>query len=331
MKHTTQQAKALNKLMKLLSERGWSMVDEYVNTYTKITFKCDKGHDVVTRPSNIVKGGGCSICYGSNPDVARDKLIALMGAEGYVMLGKYVNNKTKVDVQCPNGHVYSIKPMNFNRGDRCKRCRLDAQKIVTKAKHDKIKEEKRIQREKDLLHEREIKEDGRLAHKVIMDKKREALRREKENKLKANIEAEGYVLVGKYINSKRKIAVRCPKGHDYTVKSTHFNEGKRCRICNDNGGFNPDKPAILYYLRVCGGVAYKIGITNRTVAKRFEPSDLEKIEVLRIVKYENGYDARREETTILREFKYAKYKGLSLLSSGNSELFDRDILGVDHV
>jgi len=47
--------------------------------------------------------------------------------------------------------------------------------------------------------------------------------------------------------------------------------------------------------------------------------------------YENGYDARREETAILREFKYAKYKGLSLLSTGNSELFDRDILGVDDV
>ena len=331
MKYTTTQAKALDKLLKLLTKRGWSMVDEYVNTYTKITFKCDKGHDVVTRPGYLVKGGGCSTCRGNNPDVARDNLVARMDAEGYTMLGEYVNNRVKVDVQCPKGHVYGIKPISFNRGDRCKQCRLDAQKTVTKARNAKIKEEKRIQREKDILNKAIAKEADRLARMETRELKAEALRVEKEDKLKANIEAGGYVLLDKYINATTKVTVRCPKGHEYPVKSGHFNDGKRCPVCNNNFGFDPKKPAILYYLRVCGGVAYKIGITNRTVAKRFDASDLEKIEVLKIVKYENGYDARREETAILREFKYAKYKGLSLLSTGNSELFDRDILGVDDV
>ena len=100
----------------------------------------------------------------------------------------------------------------------------------------------------------------------------------------------------------------------------------RSVLVNNKSGFDPTKPAILYYLSVNDGQAYKIGITNRTIAERYTNKDLEKIEILKIVQYASGHDARVEETRIIRQFSYAKYKGDDLLSSGNSELFYVDIL-----
>lgn len=94
-------------------------------------------------------------------------------------------------------------------------------------------------------------------------------------------------------------------------------------------GFNPKEKAILYYLKVEDGIAYKIGITNRTVIERFNSKDLRKIEVLSIIEFANGQDAKKEETRILKEYKKYKYQGKKLLKNGNSELFSFDILNLD--
>ena len=54
---------------------------------------------------------------------------------GYVLLSKvYVNNNTKLLVQCPKGHQYKVKFNNFKTGQRCPICSI---KIVSeKQKHD---------------------------------------------------------------------------------------------------------------------------------------------------------------------------------------------------
>lgn len=93
-------------------------------------------------------------------------------------------------------------------------------------------------------------------------------------------------------------------------------------------GFNPHLPAILYYLKVQNGKGYKIGITNRTVAERFVGEN-DKIEVIQTWYFESGLDAREKEQSILKENQNYIYKGDSLLSSGNTEIFDRDILSLD--
>ncbi len=109
---------------------------------------------------------------------------------------------------------------------------------------------------------------------------------------------------------------------DTTNIYDHMKHGKN--------GFNPNEPAIMYYLKINGGEAYKIGITKRTVNERFLASELKRIEVIKTWDYETGKEAREKELLILREFTYAKYKGDNLLDIGNTELFDRDILGLDN-
>ena len=51
-----------------------------------------------------------------------------------------------------------------------------------------------------------------------------------------------------------------------------------------------------------------------------------KIKVIYTFQYQHRLDAYNEEQRILEEFIYAKYTGDNLLESGNTELFNYDVL-----
>jgi len=96
-----------------------------------------------------------------------------------------------------------------------------------------------------------------------------------------------------------------------------------------SSGYSYDEPAILYYLSVNDGYAYKIGVTNRTVEQRYSNEDLAKIKIIKISYYKKGIDAQRTEQRILKDFNYARLKNEKLLKDGNTELFSFDVLGLD--
>ena len=111
--------------------------------------------------------------------------------------------------------------------------------------------------------------------------------------------------------------------------SNHLS-GKGCRQCTW-GGFDSSKPGTLYYLKVSvdGDNYYKIGITNKSVVDRYKKTDLDKIEIVKEWYFEIGQAAFDQEFSILREFKEYIYSGPDVLASGNTELFTRDVLGLD--
>ena len=107
-------------------------------------------------------------------------------------------------------------------------------------------------------------------------------------------------------------------------------KGAGCPSCAITG-FDKNKPAILYYLKITtdtNQVLYKIGITNRTVNERFNLTDLSKIEIIKQKLYDNGQDALDWETKLKRMYKEYQYKGPDILSSGNTELFTEDIIAM---
>lgn len=129
-------------------------------------------------------------------------------------------------------------------------------------------------------------------------------------------------------NNTTKVKVICTTCNQTTkVIPSNFLMGTRpACLCVSSAGYSDNKPGILYYLSINNGEAFKIGITNKTVCKRYNSVDLEKIQIIRIWKFENGKEARDLETRILRQFKKFKYTGPDLLQTGNSELFNTDVL-----
>lgn len=204
-------------------------------------------------------------------------------------LVNYKNNKTKVDIICPVHGKWSQVPNSHLLGKGCITCGFTSTRI--NQPHTFTKE--------DFI-------------------------------IKANSVHKNYYNYSKsdYINYKTKLIITCPIHGDFIQTPCHHLRNRGCPNCSITG-FNPSKPAIMYYLSINNGQAYKIGITNKTVNKRFTVLELQTISVIKTWYYENGNDAYRAEQEVLKCFNYEKYKGQGLLKSGNTELFKIDVLNLD--
>ena len=117
-------------------------------------------------------------------------------------------------------------------------------------------------------------------------------------------------------------------GPFFVIPRYHITKKYGCPSCAASG-FKYDKPGILYYLSVNNGTAYKIGITNNSVEQRFHKADLNKIRILHTWYFESGKECFEKEQDILKTHTNNKYNGEPLLSTGNSELFNVDVLQLD--
>ncbi len=196
---------------------------------------------------------------------------------GFNVLEDYINSYTKIKHVCLEGHVWSAAPRNIRSGHGCPHC------------SGHIPQDYR----------QYLEEDGR-----------------------------GFIVLEQYIHNKIKIKHRCSKGHEWSVKPNDIKNGSGCPVCSYHG-FNPNQPAVLYYLSVSNGKAYKIGITNTTVSKRYSNKELLNITLLKEWYFDNGQEAYSMEQAILKQYREFKYKGKKLLKSGNTELFFLDVLGLD--
>lgn len=134
-----------------------------------------------------------------------------------------------------------------------------------------------------------------------------------------------------YNGAFKKVVINCKIHGDFIQTARDHLRGSGCPSCAEYG-FDKNKPAILYYLKITtedNNILYKIGITNRTVNERFILEDLKKIEIIKQEEFENGEDAWNKEKSILEEFKEFKYKGADVLDSGNTELFTLDVLALE--
>ncbi|MBB3017703.1 hypothetical protein FHR70_000743 [Microvirga lupini] len=98
-------------------------------------------------------------------------------------------------------------------------------------------------------------------------------------------------------------------------------------------GFSKEKPSVLYHLRITtpSVVLYKIGITNRDPAARVKgmgvPAGTD-VEVLDMIKFESGRDARIAEKRLHRRHAEHRYTGAPVLKNGNTELFTVNVLEI---
>ena len=133
-----------------------------------------------------------------------------------------------------------------------------------------------------------------------------------------------------YNGTNNKVVILCPEHGEFEqIPDSHL-RGHGCPSCSKSG-FDKNKSAILYYLKVTtedNQELYKIGITNKSVNERFNLTDLKKIEIIKQEKFESGQEALDKETEIKRKFKEFQYKGPNVLQTGNTELFTVDLFNL---
>lgn len=120
-----------------------------------------------------------------------------------------------------------------------------------------------------------------------------------------------------YINWETPILHECLNGHRWKAIPNNILKGQGCPSCAQYG-FKPDKPAILYYIKI--GTYYKIGITNRSVQERFKNDRDKSIEIIRLINFDKGSEAKALEKKILKDYPPIIADNY-LKSGGNSELY----------
>ena len=98
----------------------------------------------------------------------------------------------------------------------------------------------------------------------------------------------------------------------------------RCGAINSKLNYL-DKATVLYYVKLINENLYKIGITTRALHKRFA-GVIDNIQILDTVEFTSGILAFTAEQTILNKYKEYQYVGTPVLKGGNTELFTIDIL-----
>ena len=257
----------------------------------------------------------------------------------------YINNKTKLIVSCEVHGEFWIRPNDLTRGSGCAKCSTEvAGKKLSKTPQDYLQElevtfpdyevlgdyinnkTKILHRHKVCGYEWETRPNSIISGQGCPKCFGNTLKTSQDYHAELEEHFPEYEVLESYQGNKVKILHKHKTcGYVWKIKPNHILIGRGCPKCASYG-FDPTLPAILYYLSVKQGEAYKIGITNFSVKQRYSNKELQDIEIIEEWKFEDGQEAYNLEQIILKSYKHLKYEGKDLLKSGNTEMFKEDIL-----
>lgn len=119
----------------MFAEHGYTLIDEYKDSTTKMKTICPCGHEYNVTRSNFRKGRRCPECQGI-VTIKYEDVKSYVESYGYTLLDKeYINNQTKMHMICPNGHDCYITYSSFkNKGTRCSECSGNKKKTFEELK-----------------------------------------------------------------------------------------------------------------------------------------------------------------------------------------------------
>lgn len=328
----------------------------FVNTRTKVVVRTQLGEEFSVKADQLLQG--------SIPRVFRQMSFIDFGIQSsrkfdyrfkYRQITEEFGKKVLVEVTCEEHGIFRISALNHLQsttgcpdcGAKQLRCGaiLTTEEFIEKAKkvhngeyvyastvytggRNKVKILCKVHGEFTQIASNHLSGGGCV--ECQRRKASEARLLSKDTVIASFIEAHGYKYdysEVEYLGTYSRVKILCPiHGPFYQSPSTH-KTGCGCHTCNRTG-FDFSAKSTLYYLEVLDGKAYKIGITNRSVKERFTKTDLSKIRVMATWEFTNGLRCYKVEQELLKTFKEHRWRGAKLLKSGNTELFNRDVLSL---
>lgn len=170
--------------------------------------------------------------------------------EGYILLStEYINNVTKLEMECPNGHRCKISFAKFISGCRCRICSKESVKEKLRMSYEEVRqtfEEKGYE----LLTKEYDKASKKLQYKCPQGHIHEmsynsfqqghrcpecqgTLKFRYED-IKLYFESYGFTLVSKsYKRANDRLEYICPNGHRHYASWTNFRKNPTCPICEN--------------------------------------------------------------------------------------------------
>jgi len=325
---------------------------KYVGYRANLTIICPIHGEFEQMPvQHLARQKGCQKCAGSAKSTTEEFVAAARLVHSnkfdYSQV-KYKNNHTKVKISCPEHGMFEQRPLSHLRGDGCAACggvlKGNTDGFIKKARmvHDDAYDYSLV----NYVSSHILVKIVCPVHGEFVQKPYAHLNGARCNECFGNPMDTNESFVKKaqevhgwrydyskieYKNSQTKITILCPEHGEFEQKPNSHLNGRGCPDCAEFG-FNPNKSAIVYYLRVvnpAGGNLYKIGVTNTDVGNRFRAQDQPLITEIRTWKYNKGINALTHESAVLKLYGQFRYKGPPVLTNGNTELFVSDVLELD--
>ena len=119
---TEYQIRAMNEFLELLKLCGYTLISKYLSCTEQASILCPRNHPWDVLPYNFKNGNRCPKCQNCCPEQAKEELLELAKAEGFRIVGVYVNVRTHIAMICPKDHFCEIRPNHFKGGTRCRKC-----------------------------------------------------------------------------------------------------------------------------------------------------------------------------------------------------------------
>ena len=235
--------------MKRLAENngGEFLSKHYLGSTIKHQWKCAKGHVWSTTPSAISSGNWCPKCgniYSSEKRKAHfNEILSVIHDKGGVCLSsEYFNSKTKLKIECHEGHRWEALQPSLKRGHWCPTCagqeklKIDDIMLIAESRGGKCLSKKYVNANELMLwrcnkgHEWQAPA-GRIKSGTW------CLKCSGSEKLSLSvfqeiaIERKGKCLSTNYKNANSKLEWECSEGHKWTARANHVKRGSWCRIC----------------------------------------------------------------------------------------------------
>jgi hypothetical protein len=328
-----------------LNTVGLERMGPYVASHKPLLMRCQNGHELERIPAHVFRGVGCRVCAGLER-LTQEQAEERFRHRGVTLLGQYINFATKASLRCDCGHEWRATPANVLSSSRnCPTCALkktaDKFRLPESTITDRLKN-----RGIELLEPYRNASTRTLMRGVCGHEWRAkpgdvfggtGCKQCAKNKPVTQDEAiRRYRLVGlemlePFKGALNRILARCVKcNREWLSMPNDVFGGHGCGKCAPCG-FQKDKAGTLYYVRVpnpFGDPVYKIGITNLTLRERFGP-EFSKLVVIETWHFPNGAEAFEMEQDVLNDHDADRYTGPDILKTGNDELFNLDVLGLD--
>lgn len=226
------------------SKQGKCLSDKYINSKTKLKWRCRLGHEWEAAPEKIKRGRWCPVCGGSMPlTIEEMKSIAKLRG-GECLSKRYINSKTKLLWKCKQGYQWEAIPSLIKRGAWCPHCAgtlpltIEEMRQIAKYKGGKCLSEKYINSETKVSweckqgHQWEASPDNIKHGKWCpfcagnIPLTIEEMRKIAESK-------GGRCLSNKYINANSKLLWECSEGHQWKAIPISIKRGTWCPKCAD--------------------------------------------------------------------------------------------------
>ena len=256
---------SINDMHDLAKKRGGKCLSsQYINSSTKLTWQCAKGHIWDAKPNNIQQGKWCPICSRITSGLKRRLTIESMHKLAELNGGKCLSNKydgvhKHLKWQCSEGHIWEANPAEVkNHKTWCPTCANKSKFKIEDMQYFALEKGGKClsKKYKSLNHKLEWQcSEGHIweakVSSVIFDHTWCPVCASKKNKLRLSKVAKsrqhtiemmqdlaakknGKVISTKYINCHSNLTWQCAKGHIWDAKPNNIQQGKWCPICSSS-------------------------------------------------------------------------------------------------